>query len=131
MFVSCRALNIDAKNPVLLSNTSAAFAELKNFAQALKDATACIAADPDFVKGYSRQGLAYSALMQPAAAEKSYRLGLKKDPNHAGLKQGLAAILQVGSVPGQCKLQPPDATIIPSCLLNSSVNTSCFLFRRI
>ena len=66
----CRALDIDAANPVILSNSSAAFAGLKRFDQALQDATACLLADPNFVKGYSRQGLAYSSLKQPGPAEK-------------------------------------------------------------
>ena len=50
--------------------------------------------DPNFVKGYSRQGLAYSSLKQPGPAEMAYRLGLQKDSTNAGLKQGLAALLQ-------------------------------------
>jgi len=52
-------------------------------------------ANPDFVKGYSRQGFAYAALSKPGSAAAAYRQGLSKDENIAGLKQGLAAVLQV------------------------------------
>ena len=80
---------------MLLSNRSAAFAGLKKYRHALKDAKACVSADPDFVKGYSRQAVAYTALAQPGRAEEAYRRGLGKDPRSPGLKQGLAAIWQV------------------------------------
>ncbi len=91
----CRALQTRPEDPVLLSNRSAAFAGLKQYKQALKDAKACVAADPSFMKGYSRQAFAYAALKQPGHAEEAYRRGLSKDPSNTGLRQMLAAFLQV------------------------------------
>ncbi len=47
------------------------------------------------MKGYSRQAFAYAALKQPGRAEEAYRRGLSKDPSNTGLRQMLAAFLQV------------------------------------
>ncbi len=91
----CRALRTRPEDPVLLSNRSAAFAGFKQYKHALKDAKECVSADPSFVKGYSRQAFAYVALKQPGRAEEAYRQGLKKDPRNTGLRQMLAAVLQV------------------------------------
>ncbi|KAL0047810.1 hypothetical protein WJX82_000505 [Trebouxia sp. C0006] len=88
------ALRTRPEDAVLLSNRSAAFAGLKQYKHALKDAKACVSADPSFMKGYSRQAFAYAALKQPGRAEKAYRRGLSKDPCNTGLRQMLAAFLQ-------------------------------------
>lgn len=88
------ALRTRPEDPVLLSNRSAAFAGLKQYKNALKDAKACVSADPSFVKGYSRQAFAYAALKQPGRAEEAYRQGLSKDPRNTGLRQMLAEFLQ-------------------------------------
>ena len=90
-----RALNIDSKNHILLSNRSAAYIGLEDFSKALQDATSCLRISPQFVKGYSRQAYAYARLGKPGFAEKAYREGLQLDANNAVLKQGLASILKV------------------------------------
>lgn len=92
-----RALQLDPKNHVLLSNRSAAYAGMQQFKLALQDANACIEADEAFVKGYSRQGHAYAMLHQPGFAEVAYKRGLAKQPQHPALKQNLAQLLQVGT----------------------------------
>ena len=94
-FVCFRALKIDPKNHVLLSNRSAAYVGLEKYNKALQDATACIQISPEFVKGYSRQAYAYVKLSKPGLAEKAYRQGLKLDSTSTALKQGLASILKV------------------------------------
>ena len=94
-----RALSLDPKNHVLLSNRSAAFAGLEDYANALVDATSCIQNNPDFVKGHSRQAYAYLKLGKPGFAEKAYRQGLQLDPANPALKQGLASILKVTYCP--------------------------------
>ncbi len=91
----CRALRTRPEDPVLLSNRSAAFAGLKQYKHALKDAKACVSADPSFVKGYSRQAFAYAALKQPGRAEEAYKRGLSKDPCNTGLRRMLAEFLKV------------------------------------
>lgn len=93
--VCFRALKIDPKNHVLLSNRSAAYVGLEQYSKALQDATACIQISPDFVKGYSRQAYAYVKLSKPGLAEKAYRQGLKLNSTSTALKQGLASILKV------------------------------------
>ena len=98
MYTPCRGLELDPKNHILLSNRSAAYIGLEDYALALQDANACLKANPDFVKGYSRQAVAYIKLHQPGFAEAAYRKGLAKDSDNAALKQGLAQILQVITV---------------------------------
>ena len=93
----CRGLELDSTNHVLLSNRSAAYIGLEDYELALQDANACLNANPDFVKGYSRQAVAYAKLNQPGFAEAAYRKGLAKDSSNAALKQGLAQLLQVST----------------------------------
>lgn len=119
--LSCGALESNPTDPVLLSNRSAAFAGLKRFKDALKDANACVWADPDFIKGYSRQGFAYAALKQSGPAEKAYRQGLSKNANNAGLKQGLATLLQVALHDIHCLLLQACITVQHQC---SAINAS-------
>lgn len=44
---------------------------------------------PEFVKGYSRQGVALFGLNKLEEAKAVYEAGLKVDPNAAALKDGL------------------------------------------
>ena len=95
MGVHRRALDLDPKNHILLSNRSAAYIGLQEFSKALADAVACVEISPEFVKGYSRKGYAYLQLNQPGFAEAAYRQGLSQDLHNIPLKQSLASILKV------------------------------------
>ena len=61
-----------------ISNRSAAYAALKQFEDALKDATACTDLDPYWAKGWYRKGLAQVGLERYRDAEESYRRGVGK-----------------------------------------------------
>lgn len=98
---------MDPKNHVLLSNRSAAFVGQQEFSKALNDAVACLESNPEFVKGYSRKAYAFLQLNKPGFAEAAYREGLAKDPQNAGLKQGLVSMLKVTS-----HLQPTCASSV-------------------
>ena len=59
---------------------SACYASLSSWDQALKDALACVAKDPNFMKGYSRLATAQIGLKKYEEAIASIRKGLSKDP---------------------------------------------------
>lgn len=71
-----QALSIDPKNPIFLSNRSAAYHNLKNYEAAKRDAKACTEIDPSYSKGWSRLGLALYALGEARASMEAYKKGL-------------------------------------------------------
>lgn len=103
----CRALQIDPGNFVLLSNRSAAYMGLEDFELALQDATACVEANPEFVKGYNRQAQAHVMLHQPGLAEAAYRNGLALDSDNPVLRQGLTQLLKVSIIATQASIVQP------------------------
>ena len=80
---------------------------LEDFELALQDATACVEANPEFVKGYNRQAQAHVMLHQPGFAEASYRNGLAKDSHNPVLKQGLTQLLKVSIIATQASIAQP------------------------
>lgn len=83
------AIQLDPSNHVLYSNRSAANAKDQKYEQALSDAEKCVELKPDWGKGYSRLGAAYSFLKRYDEAEKAYTKGLQLDPENAQLKSSL------------------------------------------
>jgi stress-induced-phosphoprotein 1 len=84
---------------VYLSNRSAAYLS-KGFADsALKDAAACIEANPTWPKGYGRKGAALHAQKHYDEAIAAYEQGLAVAPEDASLKQGLAQVRQDKAAP--------------------------------
>ncbi|MDG2774712.1 tetratricopeptide repeat protein, partial [Vibrio parahaemolyticus] len=77
------AIALAPSNHVLYSNRSAAYASLKNYADALADAKKTVELKPDWSKGYSRLGAAHLGLSQYGDAVSAYEKGLKIDPNNA------------------------------------------------
>eukprot|EP00455_Lapot_gusevi_P046664 TRINITY_DN617_c0_g2_i1.p1 TRINITY_DN617_c0_g2~~TRINITY_DN617_c0_g2_i1.p1 ORF type:complete len:573 (-),score=284.83 TRINITY_DN617_c0_g2_i1:237-1955(-) len=98
------AISLDASNHVLYSNRSGAYAALKQYDHALEDANKCIELNPNFVKGYSRKGLALFNLGRYEEARDTYRQGLTHDANNQQLKDGLAETEQALNQPGPRKL---------------------------
>lgn len=86
------AIAHDSTDAVFYSNRSGAYASLKQFDKALEDANKCVEINPNFVKGYSRKGVALFGLNRLNEAKQVYEAGLKLDPNAAALKEGLAEI---------------------------------------
>lgn len=79
-------------NHVLYSNRSGAYASLKQYADAAKDAQECVKINPQWPKGYTRLGAAYHGEGDLLKAYDSYEEALKLDPNNAQAKSGLASV---------------------------------------
>lgn len=71
------------------SNRSLCYTKLTAIPEALKDADACIKADPTFVKGYLKRGNALLTMKQESKATEAFNDALKIDPNNAEALQGL------------------------------------------
>ncbi|KAF3921549.1 hypothetical protein AA313_de0202671 [Arthrobotrys entomopaga] len=87
-----QAIQLDPTNHVLYSNRSGSYASLKNFDQALADATKCTEIKPDWSKGWSRKGAALHGTGDLIGAIDAYEEALKLDPNNATAKQGLGSV---------------------------------------
>lgn len=85
-----KAIREDGSNHVYYSNRSAAYLSKGDANNALDDANACIALNPQFTKGYSRKGAALHSLKRYNDSIAAYNDGLSKFPEDAGLKKGLA-----------------------------------------
>lgn len=93
-----QAIALDAKNHVLYSNRSAAYAKAARFKEALADAEKTIELNQSWPKGYSRKGAALAGLKEYMKAFEAYNEGLKYDAQNTMLLQGrqeiTAAVLQ-------------------------------------
>jgi len=90
----------DLPTHVYYSNRAAAQTQRRNYVDALADAEKCIAAKPDWPKGYGRKGTALSFLSRFAEAEAAIKQGLEVDPNNAALKESLAEVQKQLTGPG-------------------------------
>ena len=77
------AIEKDPTDKVFYSNRSAAHLQKGDAEAALADGTACIAAQPDWAKGYNRKGCALHALKQYDEAIATFEAGLKIAPGSA------------------------------------------------
>lgn len=84
------AIALSPTNHILFSNRSAAYASLRNYADALSDAIKTVELKPDWAKGYSRLGAAHWGLNQFQEAAAAYTKGLEIDPSNEALRSGLA-----------------------------------------
>ncbi|KAL8437490.1 hypothetical protein ACSSS7_000872 [Eimeria intestinalis] len=89
-----KAIELSPSDAVLYSNRSGAYASLKQFEDALKDAEMCVKLKPDWAKGYSRKGLAEYNLGRLREAEATYTKGLTIDPSNQSLQAALNEIKQ-------------------------------------
>ncbi|KAK6496874.1 Hsp90 cochaperone [Arthrobotrys musiformis] len=87
-----QAIELDPTNHVLFSNRSGSHASLKDFEEALKDATKCTEIKPDWSKGWSRKGAALHGTGDLIGAIDAYEEALKLDANNATAKQGLNSV---------------------------------------
>ncbi|PGH18520.1 hypothetical protein AJ79_00297 [Helicocarpus griseus UAMH5409] len=76
-----QALSIAPSNPIYLSNRAAAYSASGNHTSAAEDAELAVAADPKYVKGWSRLGLARFALGNAKGAAEAYQKGIDAEGN--------------------------------------------------
>jgi stress-induced-phosphoprotein 1 len=93
------AITHDPTDAVFYSNRSGAYASLKQFDKALEDANKCVELKPEFVKGYSRQGVAFFGLQKLGEAKQAYEAGLKVDSKNSALLEGLKDIEKAQAKP--------------------------------
>lgn len=72
-----KALKLDPKNFILWSNRSASKACKRDWDGALADAEQCIKANPRWVKGYARKGVALHGQLRYDEAIEIYEVGLR------------------------------------------------------
>ncbi|KAI3630740.1 hypothetical protein MIR68_012175 [Amoeboaphelidium protococcarum] len=89
-----KAIELDASNPVYYSNRAAAYSQLGQHENAIKDCECAIAIDEKFVKAYSRLGLAYYSLGKYEDAVKAYEKSLELDPSNEVTKNSLSTARQ-------------------------------------
>ena len=77
---------------MLYSNRSGAYASLKQFDQALEDATKTTEIKPDWAKGWGRKGAALHGVGNLVDAVDAFEEALKLDPSNAQAKSGLDAV---------------------------------------
>lgn len=73
---------MDANDHSFYSNRSGSYFNKGEFEKALEDAELCIQKNKDFVKGYSRKGLALERLKKHEEALNAYEEGLKLDSSN-------------------------------------------------
>ncbi|EZG11144.1 hypothetical protein H106_00167 [Trichophyton rubrum CBS 735.88] len=86
-----RALDIAPANPIYLSNRAAAYSASGNHTKAAEDAEVAVAADPKYVKAWSRLGLARFALGDAKGSAEAYQKGIEAEGNGGSdaMKRGL------------------------------------------
>lgn len=87
-----KAIELDSTKPAYYSNRAGCYASLQDWEKSLQDGEAAINIDPNFIKGYSRVGLAKFKLGQQEEAVAIIEKGLAIDPNNEQLKKDLTAV---------------------------------------
>eukprot|EP01056_Protomagalhaensia_sp_Gyna25_P001028 Protomagalhaensia_sp_Gyna_25__1027@NODE_1498_length_1785_cov_208_079038_g1213_i0_p1_GENE_NODE_1498_length_1785_cov_208_079038_g1213_i0NODE_1498_length_1785_cov_208_079038_g1213_i0_p1_ORF_typecomplete_len547_score152_08TPR_1/PF00515_28/1_4e05TPR_1/PF00515_28/0_81TPR_1/PF00515_28/0_035TPR_1/PF00515_28/7e06TPR_1/PF00515_28/0_19TPR_1/PF00515_28/1_3e05TPR_1/PF00515_28/0_0021TPR_1/PF00515_28/1_1e05TPR_1/PF00515_28/2_1e08TPR_2/PF07719_17/2_6e07TPR_2/PF07719_17/0_83TPR_2/PF07719_17/0_0033TPR_2/PF07719_1 len=91
------AIELSPTDHVLYSNRSGAYASVKKWDLALKDAEKCVELAPTWPKGFSRQGAALAGLERYPEATTVYETGLKLDPQNQGLLAGLQEVKSIAA----------------------------------
>mmetsp|Transcript_17128 Transcript_17128/g.17015 ORF Transcript_17128/g.17015 Transcript_17128/m.17015 type:complete len:575 (+) Transcript_17128:2-1726(+) len=84
-----KALEFTPNDHVFYSNRSACYASLEQYDKALEDAVKCVQLKPDWVRGYTRKGLAEFYLGKYKESVETYKKGLEIEPGNAQLTEGL------------------------------------------
>jgi len=86
------AIELEPNNHTLFSNRSAAYKSSGALDAALEDAKQCIALQPDWPKGYVRQGSVYLEQNKLDLAEAAYKEGLSQCTEKAALRRAMDAL---------------------------------------
>jgi len=86
------ALDLSSKGPnshIYYCNRAAAYCHLNEYAEAVADCEAAVALQPDYVKAYSRLGLANFFLGNYGGAVNAYETAVDLEPDNEGSKKSL------------------------------------------
>ncbi|KAJ8762942.1 hypothetical protein K2173_023071 [Erythroxylum novogranatense] len=84
------AISLRENNAVYFSNRAAAYTQIHNYNEAIKDCFKSIEIDPKYSKAYSRLGLAYYAQGNYSdAIHKGFKKALQLDPNNESIKENI------------------------------------------
>lgn len=104
-----RALEIAPANPIYLSNRAAAYSASGEHKNAADDAELAVAADPKYVKAWSRLGLAKFALGDAKGAAEAYQSGIDAEGNGGSeaMRKGLETAKKRIAEMEQTENEPP------------------------
>lgn len=87
-----KAIGMSPQNPVLYSNRSAAYAGLRQYEDALRDADTAIRLNPAWVRGHGRRATALHFLGRLREAKEEYERILAVEPMNVNASEGLREI---------------------------------------
>lgn len=76
-----KAVKLDPRNPIFLSNRAAAYSAARDHDSARNDAEAAVKIDPNYTKAWSRLGLARFALGDARGSMEAYQKGIEYEGN--------------------------------------------------
>ncbi|KAG8053300.1 hypothetical protein GUJ93_ZPchr0001g32097 [Zizania palustris] len=88
------AMKFDNTDPMLYSNRSVCWLHLGIGDEALSDAQMCSKIQPEWAKGYFRQGMAFFLLQDYAGASEVLHRALKLDPRNVAIAKSLQDVLE-------------------------------------
>ena len=83
------AIEADPNDHVFYSNRSACYACLEQYDKALDDAKICVNLKPDWIRGYTRKGLAECYLKNYEEAKATYTKALEIEPDNSAILDSL------------------------------------------
>ncbi|KAI1295244.1 hypothetical protein EDD11_007882 [Mortierella claussenii] len=84
------AITLNPNNAVYHANRAAAYSQMGDHQNAIKDSLKAAEVDPSYSKAYSRLGHAYFSVGKYQEAVAAYEKGLALEPNNATMKSSLA-----------------------------------------
>ncbi|KAG0243414.1 hypothetical protein B0O80DRAFT_450038 [Mortierella sp. GBAus27b] len=84
------AIILNPSNAVYYANRAAAYSQMGDHQNAIKDSLKAAEVDPNYSKAYSRLGHAYFSVGKYKEAVSAYEKGLSLEPNNATMKSSLA-----------------------------------------
>ncbi|KAF9357299.1 hypothetical protein BGX26_003948 [Mortierella sp. AD094] len=84
------AITLNPGNAVYYANRAAAYSQMGDHQNAIKDSLKAAEVDPSYSKAYSRLGHAYFSVGKYKEAVTAYEKGLALEPNNATMKSSLA-----------------------------------------
>ncbi|KAL5226854.1 hypothetical protein ABZP36_015119 [Zizania latifolia] len=92
------AMKFDNTDPMLYSNRSVCWLHLGIGDEALSDAQICSKIQPEWAKGYFRQGMAFFLLQDYASASEVLHRALKLDPRNVAITKALRDVLEAANL---------------------------------